>query len=771
MSTNLENKVTKDVSTYEPSTRTSKPSTSTSSVRTPYQQTQVSEYDVIAYLENLGFKVKGKYIYKSASNGKAQEVCGNFNSNSIYFYASNNIYPFESGISYPFYKVVNNAPIVSNSELERIASQRKKELKNQPEKKVLSFKEYLDTTDEHHNFNLQNTLNEFHKFSKTNIIPIPKVWENANNVRGKWGKTYFPILNRKEVFNTAQVINYGSDLKRKRDQNIFYLSSKESIGLYRINLYDETKHTIIVESPKLAELGALILPNLNWLATMGKERLVNLDLSCINLRKTYLLPDFDGFDQWKELAVTTFNCGIVDIFQTEIESLNLEEQKKYSDLADLIVPFLQNKLSNDLIVSLYNIYASLINLALDDDYLKLQLSPQINEYNTELLFSEKKRKNIKFVSSIPKDFTENTKGNYKYSAQKGFSLKTEYIEIFQESFELISASFDICKEQTEEQFLNNLSKCFRVIRYLNSDSYIALFEIILAHINTKGNYNFSQKYVLDRLVPMWEEIDPTYTGDLIKVRNFNFLGGAELTNYEFLEEIRKAKKLYKIHSQLHAIKNVVKAGIDEMKFIEKKEIGLVKEAGNEYIFNLINRFNLASVGSIDKRICEVVKTLVTYNITINKGYYFLYNDKISVNEVSKRTGLNRVTLSNLLKFERNDDLIKSMYSEIEYLLDNYNSFEFEKINVKGKIHNSVKPIFKNEVPNIAVSPSEAFDYELNLENSVLECDIEEAYNKGALFFNSWVKYNKIEFEEQEQYFKQAKTISYIDLFDDVKEVA
>lgn len=771
MSTNLENKATKDASTYEPSTRTSNPSTRPSNVRTTYQQTQVSEYDVIAHLENLGFKVKGKYIYKSASNGRTQEVCGNFNSNSIYFYASNNIYPFESGISYPFFKVVNNAPIVSNYELERIASQRKKELKNQPEKKVLSFQEYLDTTDEHHNFNLQNLLNTFHTFKKTDIIPMPKVWDNANNVRGKWGKTYFPILNRKEIFNTAQVINYSSDLKRKRDQNIFYLSSRESIGLYRINLYDETKYTIIVESPKLAELGALLLPNLNWLATMGKERLVNIDLSSINLRKTYLLPDIDGFDQWKELAVTTFNCGIVDIFQTEIEKLSSDAQKQYSDLADLIVPFLQNKLSNELTISLYSIYTSLVNLALEDDYLKLQVAAQFNEYNTELLFTEKKRKNIRFVSSIPKDFTENTKGNYKYSAQKGFSLKTEYIEIFQDNFEVISASFDICKEQTEEQFLNNLSKCFRVIRYLNAESYMALFEIILAHINTKGNYNFSQKYVLDKLVQEWEEIDPTYTGDLIKVRNFNFLGGAELTNYEFLEEIRKAKKLYKIHSQLYAIKDVVKAGINEMKFIEKKELGLVKEAGNEYIFNLINRFNLASVGSIDKRICGAVKTLVTYNITINKGYYFLYNDKISVNEASKRTGINRITLSNLLKFERNDDLIQSMYSEIEYLIDNYNSFEFEKVNVKGKIHNSVKPIFKKEETAITMSLADAFDYDLNLENSVLECDIEEAYNKGVLFFNSWVKYNKIEFEEQKEYFKQAASVTYIDLFDDIKEVA
>jgi hypothetical protein len=742
MSTKKENNVPKYVSTYEPSTRTT-------NVRTSYQP--IHENQIISILEGYNFEVKGKYIYKRSQSNRL-EVCGNFNEASIYFHASNNIFPFESGTSYSFHKLAKgfNTSLVSNYELEQIAKKRNQEKLQEKPKKTINFDEYLATTNENHNFNLQLLLNSYHNNSINNLISVPKVWSNENNVRGRWNKTYFPLLNENEKFITAQIIDYKSNLKRNRDTNIYFLASNGNIGLYRRNLFDETLKTIIVESPKLAELGALILPKFNWFATIGKEKLNTLDLSFLSPGTTYILPDYDAFDEWKNIAVNKWNFDVLDIFQKEIENFAIDIQKEYSDFADLILHYLQCKNDSRINKSFYKIYSSLINLQLEDEDLLLDNSPQIDAYDIELGFGEKKRKNIRFVSSIPMDFCENTKGIYKQSAEGGYSIKTEYFEVFADDFELISASFDICKEQSEEQFILNLEKSFRVLRYLNEKSYLELFDIVLAHIQTKGNYLFNQSYIRNVLISQWEEIDALNVDELIKKRNFNYLGGANFNNYEFLAELRKAKKLYKINSELHAIREIVKSGIENIKFIEKKELGLKKEVGNEYIFNLINRFNIASIGSIDKRICEVVKTLVMFNITISKGYYYFYKEKISINEVCKITSINRVTLGNLLKFKRNEQVIENILIEIDFLIDNYNSFDFNRIEVKGKIYNSVLPLFKAAAELKHIELKDAFDCELDLNNSILHCDIDEAYNRGMDFYISWYLFNNNVMDEEDR---------------------
>lgn len=741
MSSKKQNNVPKYVSKYEPSTRTT-------NVRTSYQT--IPEVQIISILEGYGFEVKGKYIYKRSQSNRL-EVCGNFNEASIYFHASNNIYPFESGIPYSFQKLAKgfNTALVSNFELERIAKKRTQDKLQEKPKKTINLDEYLADTNQNHNFNLQLLLNYYHLNSINNLISVPQVWNNENNVRGKWNKTYFPFLNENEKFITAQIINYKSDLKRNRDTNIYFLASSGKIGLYRRNLYDETLKTIIVESPKLAELGALILPRFNWFATTGKEKLNTLDLSFLNSETTYILPDFDAFTEWKNIAVNKWNFDVLDIFQKEIENFGADVQKEYSDFADLILHYLQCKSDSRINRSFYKIYSSLINLQLEDEYLLMQNAPQIDSYDCELDFAEKKRKNERFVSSIPKGFCEDTKGIYKQSNEKGLSkVRTEFFEVFESNFDLISASFNICKEQTEEQFLLNLQKCFRVLRYLNKDTYMFLFDIVLAHVQTKGNYIFNQRYIRNKLIEQWEEIDPLYIDDLIKQRNYNCVKFEAIDIYTFLAELRKAKKLSKINLQLKSIKEIVKSGIKKIKFIEKKDLGIKKEVGNEYIFNLINRFNIASIGSSDKRMVGVVQTLVMFNIELIKGYYFMHNKKISVNKVFEITKINRRTLVKLSKFERNNNVIENIYIEINYLIDNCNSFEFNRINVKGKIHNSVSPVFKETAELKHIELKEAFDYELDLSNSILHCDIDEAYNRGMDFYISWYFFNNNIIDEE-----------------------
>ena len=755
------------------------------------------EFQVISLLESHGFIIDKKYIKKRNSQNRL-EVCGNFNEHSIYFHATNNIYPFDSGKSYSFNSLLKgfNTTLVSDAELERIYKKRASDKLKQQTKKTIDFKKYLSITNDTHNFNLQTLLDSYHKNRTTRIIGIPTIWENDNNVRATYGKTHFPVIDANDKFITAQVIQYKADLKRNRDTNIYYLPTNGDIGLYRRNLYDQTLNTIIVESPKLAELGALILPKFNWLATFGKERLNKLDLSFLNPKTTFILSDVDAFEEWKDIAVNKWNFEVIDIFQKEIIRFSEDTQKQYSDFADLILHYLQCK-EDDVIDAIFNkIYNSLVNLFLEDDYLLKQNNPQIESYNTEFGFREKKSLKSYFISSIPKDFSSNTGGYYKQSSEGGFKLSTKYFDIYTQDFEIISASFDVCKTQDQEQFIYNLEKSFRVLRYLNQDSYLTLFDIVLANIQTKGNYLFNQKYILSVLVPQWEEIDALYIEDLIKIRNYNYIGGGNFNNYEFLDELRKAKKLYTIHAQLFSIREVVRKGVESRIFIRKSDIGIQKEAGNEYIFNLINRFNLLSIGTTDKRICKAVQTLVTYNITIDKGYYFLHNTQISINKTFELTAINRRTLTHLLKFQRNKSIIESMLIEIDYLIDNPNSFYFEKVDVKGKLHNSVSPIFADStsVASLKYLPiinlEDAFINEMTIKSlaiavekgykaingslmgSVLECEEEEARQSGADFYFSWYCFQNPQITtEDSEYLWRNRHAFYNDEFQiDLKEV-
>ena len=206
-----------------------------------------------------------------------------------------------------------------------------------------------------------------------------------------------------------------------------------------------------------------------------------------------------------------------------------------------------------------------------------------------------------------------------------------------------------------------------------------------------------------------------------------------------------------------------------------------KEAGNEYIFNLINRFNLASCGSINKSICKVVQKIVTFNITIYKHHYKTHNSDLSVNEVYKITGANRRTLSHLLKFERNETLIDSLLLEINHLLDNYNSFDFEKVNIKGKIHNSAVPIFKEPAAQYYLSPADAFlcdptleaiqkgFKELTMDQSRLNCSFEDAKQNGADFFLSWYIFHNPDIKEEDRdYLRKHKLGFYQDKFNFTK---
>jgi hypothetical protein len=743
MGANLKNAIQSEVVKYKKEN---------SSLHSSPSYVPANEFQIISILESYGFTVKGKYIYKKTN--RKLEVCGNFNESSIYFHASNNIYPFEPSKLYSFSSLAKgfNTSIVDLAELERISAKRKAEKQNEKPKKIISFQEYLSTTNENHNFNLQKVIDKFHLVYKNSLVTIPLVWENDNNVRSKYGNTYFPILNEKNELITSQIIPYNSDLKRDRSKNIYYTASAGVIGLYRRNLYNQKLKTIIVESPKLAELGALILPRFNWFATNGKERLKTIDLSFLDAENTFILPDTDAFIEWKDIALIN-NFNVIDIFQLAAAELPNEIQHKYSDFADFITDYLNGNTETEGVF--YFIYDALLNLNIYDDVASVEL----DNYSSEFGFSEKKKTNSIFISSIPKHFSAETKGIYKKCSASGFNIQTKYFKIYDQSFESISASFNINEDQKEDQFINNLSKCFRVIRYLNKDAYLSKFEYILNHIQANGNYHFNRRYIYDILINSWNEIDDLHIDDLIKIRNYKYIGSQNIDIQIFLDELRKAKKIFKINTQLNQLKKLIEVGKNkDFHFIDKKSLGVTRLAGNEYISSLVDRYNIATIGSTNSSILKFVQKNVLFINSIYREHTKRDKTiKLNIFKLSNELNVSRKVLKKVLEVERNDTEITILLNEINYYLDYNQEFEVKKTIIKNRVYNSVFPIpmysqkkelswsdafvinniTRVEVININNEWKVKELPPIEFENSSLNCDLEQAIKGDYKFITSW----------------------------------
>jgi hypothetical protein len=302
------------------------------------------------------------------------------------------------------------------------------------------------------------------------------------------------------------------------------------------------------------------------------------------------------------------------------------------------------------------------------------------------------------------------------------------------------------------------------------------------------------------LLEQWEQIEPTYIEDLIKVRNYNYLGKGNFNNYEFLEELRKAKKLYTIHSQLSAIQETVKKGINKPMYIDKTKLGLSRKSGSEYINSLIDRFNIASIGGKTKPYAaafnKVVQKNVTTITTTIKGYDFLYKPgNITIYSLSRELIINRKTLNFINSFKRDPAAIQLIYDEIDFLINNPLQFDINKIEVKGKIFNSVSPILPTnynskeitdfqdiaapEKPKVNIYDAFLIDptpeatqkgfKAVTMEQSILKCSFEIAKQSGADFYLSWFLFNNSDTpQEDREYLWLHRQDFYQDKFEYLK---
>lgn len=110
---------------------------------------------------------------------------------------------------------------------------------------------------------------------------------------------------------------------------------------------DHTAPVIVVESPKNAILGSLLLPEYIWLSSFNLSALKAKKLRVLKGRQVILIPDTskdaEAFDKWRNVADEAEN-----LYQTKFEVLRYFEEKatpeqkaKGYDIADYIVDHIQ----------------------------------------------------------------------------------------------------------------------------------------------------------------------------------------------------------------------------------------------------------------------------------------------------------------------------------------------------------------------------------------------------------------------------------------------
>ncbi|HYH15430.1 MAG TPA: DUF6371 domain-containing protein, partial [Flavisolibacter sp.] len=97
------------------------------------------------------------------------------------------------------------------------------------------------------------------------------------------------------------------------------------------------KPVAIVESEKTAVIASLLLPDILWLATGGKEGLNEAKAKVLKGRDVMLFPDAGCYDKWKKIAdrlKQVCNIGISGVLEYNI---NDAEKKNGYDIADYML--------------------------------------------------------------------------------------------------------------------------------------------------------------------------------------------------------------------------------------------------------------------------------------------------------------------------------------------------------------------------------------------------------------------------------------------------
>ena len=730
---------------------------------------------IIDTLTSCGFEVKKSgAIYKQAATNKDKEKKGQLNSNknNVYFYAQN-VAPFKHGTN-TFKEILGNDFVYTPNVF---LGKSPHGDHTQKEQVVFTFEDYIKTTQAKNNF------------SRYLFNQAPNL-SNLYDIRGiKTGylkdAVLFPYINYNNDFITAKIVQYNS-ITGKRNKDYFannfhsYKPIKNQLG-FDIEKVIEKKFTcffgehlvpnnnkpvVIVEAEKTAIILSMLFEDIVFIATGGLGNLKNKDYSFLLNRDVYLYPD-NNASEWHEIGKKR------NWFVSEI--LEAPEVKEGNDVVDY--------LEHDLWLEIEAELNKIANRSIEAS----------NEFN----FSYKEKQTDKFCTTITKELglTYYTEANDKEREKYGYFVG-KHFKLSNKEFHCITANVNVNRcdfvegkkvKPTEKVLIKRLEQTFRVLKKLNPEENICNhFEKILNHVLENGNYLFNKNFVLKDLMPMWDN-DTNVVSQYIKIRDWVKLSNAITNEVDFQKYLWRDRKRYDTYLMLKDLEVL----INQNTFIQLSDVGLNSKRANSFIANLIETYNEKVLGCsvINNFLSKVKISQYLQHVEVYTNHYENHKQPDNFATLYKRTYIvwqkNRFTfkmpnqqdvinntkvhksiVSEYYNFKPKRNALKNLKTIIEYYIANPINLEVDIVVDRLQAKNNIsllkmKQTLKEQNAPSGITCKDAFDYPLDLTDSILNISQEDAMQKDSVFLYSWILFNYPEVTEVEKIEIYKNPINYL----------
>ena len=730
---------------------------------------------IIERLTSCGFKVTNSgIIYKQSATNKSKEKAGQLNDRSVYFYAQN-VAPFKHGTN-TFRDILGSNFTLGGvgSELHAVKTNNTQIQHN------FTFEDYIKTTKKKNQFGIYLNSQAENLTSLYDIRGVKNGYlEDA---------TLLPYIDYNNNFITAKIVKYntktGKRNKAQYSNSWFhaYKPIKKELGITdkiqkKINCFfgenlvaNNNKPVVIVEAEKTAIILSMLFENIVFIASGGLGKLKTLDYKFLLNRDVSLYPD-NGASEWHEIGKKR-NWFVSEILEAK--------GTKGSDAADY--------LEHDLWLE---IEAELNKIA-----------NQNIEASNELNFSYKEKQTDRFCSTITKELglIYYTEQSDKERDKQGYYIGKHFKISNYGEFYCITANVDVNRYEfidnkkvkpTAEILLKRLEQTFRVLKKLNPEENISYhFDKILNHVLENSNYLFNKYYILNELMPMWAN-DANVLNAYIKKRDWVKLNTTIKDDAEFTRLLNDDRKAAATNIILKELEPLINKG----EYIEPKLLGLFKAQFNPFVFNLIKDYNKNVIGcnTVNNynekiKVCQYLQHVEAYtnhyeNPKKVQKYHTTYNNtyiacaqnvptfkKPNQNIVETNTMVAKRIVKEYFNFKPKRNALKNLKIIIEYYLSNPNDISIERI----KIGKTTRLVTKNNISlaqmretleqqkvTQGLTAKEAFDYPLDLSDSILNIPQEAAMQENAQFLYSWILFNYPEVSEVEKIEIYKNPINYL----------
>lgn len=721
--------------------------------------------NIINKLQFYGYTVDNKgLVYKHSQSTRKKEVAGQLNDAGVYFYAQN-VVPFKPG--------QNTIKDILGNEYKFNSENYKAFIPEKTIEQNFTFEDYIQNTQVKNQFSIY--LKAFHK-----QILSKELRTNLYDIRGvKSGyfaeATLFPYINFHNEFLTAKIVKYNSNTGKRLKENYsnswFHSekSIKKSLGIKgkiskSVNCFFgehlipfNDKPVVIVEAEKTAILLSLVYPNIVFIASGGLAKLKGLDWSFLANREVFMFPD-NNASEWFEIA-NNRGWWVSHIIE--------DNGKKGEDVAD----YLTNYKNDPLVAEIWwQLHEQLWYIENRDITIK-------DNITTSLGFEHKKELSFNYCLPIEKELGL----NHYFDNAKGKTFIGKHFHLFENDFKVLNANIDFNKpfktefgwqQMDAKKFITKLEKCFRIVKHLNPEKdYINLFKKVLINLLIHSNHNFNTSYIERVLIPFWNN-DTNEIEKYYKFRNWRFASTEAINKKDFVKFLNNDKKIFSINQYLKKLQPL----LIKKEFILPEEIGLHHKKGNEYVWNLIQKYNTEVLGcstihnynaklkitqylnwwsenlsKLDENIkCTHFLDTTYYNTNIYCPI-FEYGYKIpSIRTIKKEIGVGQNIINEYFTFKPNRNVLNDIIFEVDDYIVNPQNFTFERVN--GRLLATPEPIKENSIENNKnlLSTEEAFNYDLDLKDSVLNVSKEKAMSNNLGFLISWIFFHNPKLTEEEK---------------------